>query len=93
MTPYSLLFEPIFKAKVWGGRELLRFGKQLPDGASIGESWELADFPQSIAGGQSVIANGELAGITMRQALERHGKLILGAAKPTPAGGFPLLIK
>ena len=93
MMPYSLLFEPLFKEKVWGGRELLRFGKQLPDDALIGESWELADLPESIAGGQSVIANGELAGITLRQALERHTKLILGAAKPTPAGGFPLLIK
>ena len=93
MTPYSLLFKPIYKEQVCCGRELVRLGKQLPEGVSIGESWELADLPESIAGGRSVIANGELAGITLRQALEQHEKMILGAAKPTPGGGFPLLIK
>lgn len=93
MMPYSLLFEPIFKEKVWGGRELARFGKQLPADAPIGESWELTDLPESIPGGRSVIANGELAGLTLRQALQQHETMILGAAKPSREGGFPLLIK
>ncbi len=65
MEPYPLTFEPILKEKVWGGRTLERFGKQLPPNVSIGESWELADLPLSIQDGQSVIANGPLAGKTL----------------------------
>ncbi len=62
MEPYPLTFEPILKAKVWGGQTLEKFGKKIPDGVSIGESWELADLPKNIQDGQSVIANGPLAG-------------------------------
>jgi mannose-6-phosphate isomerase len=62
MEPYPLTFEPILKEKVWGGRTLERFGKKLPDGAAIGESWELADLPASIPDGKSIIANGPCAG-------------------------------
>ncbi len=65
MEPYPLTFEPILKEKVWGGRTLERFGKQLPPDVSIGESWELADLPESIQDGKSVIANGPLAGQTL----------------------------
>jgi mannose-6-phosphate isomerase len=62
MIPYPLTFEPILKEKVWGGRRLELFGKKLPSNVNIGESWELADLPSSIPDGQSVIANGVLAG-------------------------------
>ena len=62
MEPYPLTFEPILKEKVWGGRTLERFGKILPVGVSIGESWELADLPASIPGGKSIISNGPCAG-------------------------------
>jgi mannose-6-phosphate isomerase len=65
MEPYPLTFEPILKEKVWGGRALERFGKKLPPDVSIGESWELADLPESIQDGKSVIANGPLAGQTL----------------------------
>ncbi len=65
MEPYPLTFEPILKEKVWGGRTLERFGKQLPEDIPIGESWELADLPISIQNGQSVIANGPLSGRTL----------------------------
>ena len=65
MEPYPLTFEPILKEKVWGGRTLEHFCKQLPPDVSIGESWELADLPDSIQDGKSVIANGPLAGKTL----------------------------
>ena len=56
---YPLTFQPIFKERVWGGREIERlYGKKLPPGAPIGESWEISDRP----GDASVIANGPLAG-------------------------------
>ena len=93
MTPYPLLFESILKPKVWGGRSLAAFGKSLPDGVSIGESWELADLPESIPDGRSRISNGELAGMTLHQAIARHHDWIMGDARLTADGGFPLLIK
>ncbi len=93
MTPYPLLFHPILKERVWGGRSLATLGKPLPPGTPIGESWELADLPETIEQGRSTIANGPLAGRTLRQAIAEHREAILGAAKLTPEGGFPLLIK
>lgn len=98
-TPYPLIFAPILKDKVWGGRRLEAFGKQLPTGMLIGESWELADLASTSASGggggsaHSVIVNGPLAGKTIRDALNLWGAALLGPTKPTADGGFPLLVK
>jgi mannose-6-phosphate isomerase len=44
LTP--LIFEPIFKEKVWGGRAIeRRLNKNIPAGLAIGESWELSAIP------------------------------------------------
>ena len=64
-------FEPLFKQRIWGGTRLRdAFGKQLPAGEPVGESWELAE----LAEGQSVVAGGPLDGLTIRQLLNRHGR-------------------
>jgi mannose-6-phosphate isomerase len=87
---YPLIFQPVFKERVWGGRELERlYGKKLPDGAVIGESWEISDRP----GDASVIANGPLAGQDLRWLMTHHAPEILGGAKPAADGRFPLLCK
>lgn len=87
---YPLTFQPAFKERVWGGRELERlYGKKLPAGAVIGESWEICDRP----GDASVIANGPLAGKDLRWLMEHHAPEILGGAKPAAQGRFPLLCK
>jgi mannose-6-phosphate isomerase len=88
-----MLLEPILKRRVWGGRELARLGKRLPEGEPIGESWEVADLPADIEDGRSVIANGPLAGKTFRQAIADHRPAIMGTAGLTEEGGFPLLVK
>lgn len=99
INPYPLILEPILKPKVWGGRRLAEYGKHLPPQGHIGESWELADLDAtSTSGGggepaHSVIANGELAGKTVRDAIRQWGGELLGDAQPTPEGGFPLLVK
>ena len=90
MTPYPFVFQPLFKPKVWGGRTLERLGKELPRGELIGESWEIADLPGSIPGGRSTIANGELAGQTLHEALKGHASWIMGDIW---RDAFPLLIK
>ena len=87
---YPIVFRPIFKERIWGGRELERlYAKPLPPGAPIGESWEISDRP----GDTSVIANGPLAGKTLRWLMENHAAEILGDAKPAVEGRFPLLCK
>lgn len=98
-SPYPLLLEPILKQKVWGGRRLAEFGKQLPPNTQIGESWEVADLPTTAPGGggggpaRSVIATGPLAGRTLHDAMRRWGSNLLGASSPTSEGDFPLLVK
>jgi mannose-6-phosphate isomerase len=86
---YPFTFLPIFKQRVWGGRELKRlYHKPLPPGVPIGESWEISDRPGDV----SVIANGPLAGNDLRWLMEQHAAEVLGAAKPH-RDRFPLLIK
>ena len=87
---YPLVFHPIFKERVWGGRELERlFAKNLPAGKPIGESWEISDRP----GDASVLANGPFAGKNLRWLMENHAAEILGDAKPAAENRFPLLCK
>ena len=87
---YPLTFQPIFKERVWGGRELERlYGKELPTGAVIGESWEISDRP----GDASVIANGPLAGKDLHWLMTNQATEILGGAKTAAQGRFPLLCK
>jgi mannose-6-phosphate isomerase len=86
---YPFTFRPIFKERVWGGREMERlYHKPLLPGVPIGESWEISDRP----GDLSVIANGPLAGKDLRWLMENHSADLLGEARPQ-GGRFPLLIK
>ncbi len=86
---YPLTFHPIFKERVWGGRNLERlYQKPLPPDVPIGESWEISDRP----GDASVIANGPLAGKDLRWLMENHAAELLGASRAATAR-FPLLVK
>jgi len=98
---YPLIFEPIYKEKVWGGRTLEKLGRTLPGGPDtpIGESWELADLAQTSASGggggaeHSVVANGPLAGKTLSQVIQTAGEKVLGDLPLSDDGGFPILLK
>ena len=89
MSLYPFTFQPSFKERVWGGRRLeTLFGKALPPGQLIGESWEISDRPDDA----SVIANGPLAGRDLRWLMQHHERELLGTAH-SQGGHFPLLIK
>lgn len=89
MDLYPISFHPIYKERVWGGRRLATlYGKALPMGKLIGESWEISDRPNDV----SIIANGPAAGRTLRWLMEHHGGGIVGAGF-SPGSRFPLLIK
>lgn len=92
MKLYPLLLEPVLKDYIWGGRNLETvFGRTLPQDTNIAESWEIAAHPD----GESAVANGEYAGMTLTQL---HGKLGLDLIGTRSAWAqerdkFPLLIK
>jgi mannose-6-phosphate isomerase len=75
--------------RVWGGRELERqYGRELPDGAPYGESWEIVDRE----GEQSVVRGGPFAGKTLHELWTGHREEVFGTDLPE-SGRFPLLIK
>ena len=87
---YPLTFHPIFKERVWGGRNLERlYQKNLPPDAPIGESWEISDRPGDV----SVVANGPLAGKNLHWLMENHARDLVGNAKPAAGDCFPVLCK
>ena len=91
MEWYPLTFEPILKAKSWGGRRLETvLGKALPPGEEIGESWEVSDYPGDV----SVVAEGPAAGESLRNLVERDAAEFVGRPlRPAEGGRFPLLAK
>ena len=85
---YPIKFKPIYKERIWGGRELYNcFQKDIPRDLNIGESWELADLPED----KSIANNGFLAGKTLSSILREYPEEITG--NKNFQGPFPLLIK
>lgn len=87
---YPLLFSPIFKDYIWGGRNLERFGRQLPLGV-IAESWEISGHKNGITS----VTNGRYAGMLLTELQDELGLDLIGrnCAWAQERGKFPLLIK
>jgi len=80
-------FEPLAQERIWGGRNLEeRFGRVLPEGKKIGETWELVDRAEA----QSVVRGGGESLHSHWDSADR--KKIFGAKAPDTAR-FPILIK
>jgi mannose-6-phosphate isomerase len=90
MTLYPLKFKPISKYRIWGGNKLntvLNKGFQNED---IGESWEIS----GVAGDETVVSEGELAGKTLKQLAQTYKGAFLGNhVYEIFQDQFPLLIK
>jgi len=87
---YPLKMQSFLREIVWGGRKLARYGKTLPEGKRIAESWEVSAHPD----GLSRVAEGELAGRTIPELASEFGEALLGADIAARYGGdFPLLVK
>lgn len=86
---YPLKFKPVYKDYIWGGRNLEKLNKKLPEG-NIAESWEISCHKD----GMSIVENGELAGRTLEEIIKSYGDKILGRSiKKRFQDKFPLLIK
>src|SRR5439155_1738022 len=81
---YPLKFEPVFKPMLWGGDQLRSWLGRPESTDPTGEAWVLSD----VDGSESVVANGPLAGRTLRQLLGRHREWLVGDAELSN-GRFP----
>lgn len=80
-------FEPLAQERIWGGRNLQeRFGRILPEGKKIGETWELVDRPEA----QSVIRG---TGQSLHSFWISPDKKKLFGSKAPETARFPILIK
>jgi mannose-6-phosphate isomerase len=99
MAMYPLKFKPRYVQKMWGGTKLATILHKSPPPGSIGESWEIYDFPPGVVDGSadwisSEVAGGPLAGKTLHELITTSRRELLGDIAPLPPHGqFPLLIK
>ncbi len=88
---YPLLFLPVLKNYIWGGRNLETIlGRELPAG-KVAESWEIAAHED----GTSVVINGRFQGLTLTEVHALLGLDLIGHNNEwaQKRGIFPLLIK
>lgn len=87
---YPLTFTPVLKDYLWGGRNLERIGRSLPEGV-IAESWEIAGHED----GTTIVNNGRFAGQPLTEVQAELGLDLIGrnCAWAQERGKFPLLIK
>lgn len=85
-----LKFEPILKSIVWGGEKIAPYKGIETTLDHIGESWELS----GVAGNESVVSEGPLAGKTIAQLVKEHkGELVGQHVYENTGDEFPLLVK
>lgn len=84
----AIKLNPAFKDYLWGGTKLRdEYGKKC-DLDKVAESWELSCHKD----GCSVVTDGEYAGLTLPQYIEKAGKAVLGT-DCEKFEYFPILIK
>lgn len=88
---YPLRFAPVFKDYIWGGRNLEKLGKALPQEGIIAESWEIASHKD----GLTRVNNGVHSGKTLPQLLDKYGLDLIGRNNQwaLERNKFPLLVK
>lgn len=84
-----LIFEPLLKVRVWGGRRLASRSADAP-AEPIGESWELTDHGADT----SVCLTGKYRGKTLHELFTAHRDALCGnAIDPASPDVFPLMLK
>lgn len=82
-------FNPIYQERVWGGRSLnSALNRELPEGKTIGESWEIVDRPEAM----SLVAGGLHAGKSLRDLIVEDPTGIMGEGYDSERP-FPILVK
>jgi mannose-6-phosphate isomerase len=89
---YPMIFTPVLKDYIWGGRNLeTKLGRALPAGGVIAESWEIAGHEDGV----SAVQNGRYAGWPLTAVQAELGLELIGTnnAWAQQRGKFPLLVK
>lgn len=88
---YPMLFEPVLKSYLWGGRNLALLGRALPPEGVMAESWEIAGHED----GTTMVVNGPYAGRLLTEVHRELGLALIGQrnAWAQARGKFPLLVK
>lgn len=85
---YPLKFHEIYKERPWASDGLRRIClKNLPAGARVGESWEVADLPPDV----SIVKEGAWAGLSLSELIQRYPERMLGRRDHSEQ--LPLLFK
>lgn len=88
MRPFK--FTPLLKSMIWGGNRIASYKGIAVDRSDIGESWELS----GVKGDESVVAEGEYAGMTLPELIgQLKGELVGHAVYERHGTEFPLLVK
>ena len=83
-------FTPLLKSMIWGGNRIASYKGIAVDRSDIGESWELS----GVKGDESVVAEGEYAGMTLPELIgQLKGELVGHAVYERHGTEFPLLVK
>lgn len=88
---YPLQFTPIYKNYLWGGQNLEKLGRVLPEDEQIAESWEIAAHQD----GMTRVKNGSFAGWTLQDVFEMLKEDLVGSKSQwaIDRNKFPLLVK
>lgn len=88
---YPLKFKTIYKDKIWGGQKIKTYlHKDFGTLPNCGETWEISGVKSDV----SVVANGELAGESLADLLEKYQGELVGDKVYAHFGNiFPLLVK
>ncbi|MEZ2336305.1 type I phosphomannose isomerase catalytic subunit [Mucilaginibacter sp. RCC_168] len=88
---YPLKFKTIYKDKIWGGQKIKTYlHKDFGDLPNCGETWEISGVKSDV----SVVADGELAGESLADLLEKYQDELVGKKVYAHFGNiFPLLVK
>lgn len=83
-------FKSIPRQVIWGGDKIAAFKGEKSGNHQVGESWEIS----GIDGFESVVTDGEDAGLTLPQLIEKYREELVGDEVYKSYGNtFPLLIK
>ena len=89
MSTSPITFAPLYKTRVWGGRQLASlYQRPLPDDQPYGESWEIVDREDD----QSVATSANYAGLSINELWQNHRAEVFGEGLPE-SERFPILIK
>jgi len=84
---YPLVFKPVYKDYLWGGRRIVQMLHRHSALSTIAESWEVSAHPE----GMSIVEDGPLGGRSLQALFSEQKEGLLG--QDSHFDRFPILVK